>query len=121
MATQANQSGTTNNPKTSASDRNTGLNEGINQNADNDITPAELELLDEAGTNESGDDNELLDDSMLDDTDEDGDKLNEADDLSGDDLDIPGSETDNEEEDEENNSYSISDQDDHGDDRDPIS
>ncbi|MEP7141434.1 MAG: hypothetical protein ABI707_01130 [Ferruginibacter sp.] len=119
MATQTNQSDTTDNPKT------IGLKEDADQNGDNEITPAELELLDEAGTEESGEDNELLDESMLDGTDEDGDQLNEADDLTGDDLDVPGSETDNEdesigEEDEENNSYSISDQDDNDEDRDPI-
>ncbi|MBI3883187.1 MAG: hypothetical protein HY305_02965 [Sphingobacteriales bacterium] len=80
----------------------------------NDITPEELALLDEAG--EDMDEDELRN-ARLDNTDEDGELLNEkssGDDYSGSDLDVPGSgdDDDNEdigEEDEENNSYSASD------------
>ena len=85
--------------------------------SDADISRAELELLDKAGTNEPGDDDDLLNDSQLDNADDEGEELNEADDLTGEDLDVPGSEADdfNEslgEEDEENNSFSMRDQDD---------
>jgi hypothetical protein len=52
--------------------------------------------------------------AALDSTDDDGEKLNESSDMSGRDLDVPGSEDDDAdekigEEDEENNSYSIRD------------
>ncbi|MFT4153468.1 hypothetical protein [Parafilimonas sp.] len=49
-------------------------------------------------------DNENLFESELDDTDTDGEQLNEKEDFSGDDLDVPGGE-----EDEENNTYSLGD------------
>ncbi|MBC7886888.1 MAG: hypothetical protein H7Z13_03305 [Ferruginibacter sp.] len=84
------------------------------ETADSEITPVELALLDGAGINESATDEDLiLEEALLDDMDEDGDKLNEAIDLSGEDLDVPGSESDDDaenigEEDEENNSYSLS-------------
>jgi hypothetical protein len=89
---------------------------------DADITPEERHLLDESMENSSSEDNDQLRKSKLDNTDEDGEILNEksmADDVSGDDLDVPGSEFDDEnesigEEDEENNSYSVSDNDDNG-------
>jgi hypothetical protein len=53
-----------------------------------------------------------LEDAQLDDRDEDGELLNEGTDVSGSDLDVPGSEEDDKdevigEEDEENNSYSL--------------
>ena len=59
-------------------------------------------------------DDEQLNAATLDNTDDDGEKLNESSDMSGKDLDVPGSEDDNAneeigEEDEENNSYSIRD------------
>ncbi len=59
-------------------------------------------------------DNEDAYNSELDDTDLDGEKLNENIDLTGDDLDVPGAEDDDAdeeigEEDEENNSYSLGD------------
>ena len=120
MTTETKLSGAPDDQKTGAFNENQDLKEGTNQNGDNDITPEELELLDDAGTSEPADDDELLDDSMLDETDDDGDKLNESNDLTGEDLDIPGSEADDweestGEEDEENNSYSVSDQDDDSD------
>ena len=98
---------------------NEGLDESPNEaTSENDISPLELELLNGAGINESaGDDDVLLALTQLDDTDDDGDKLNEVSDITGEDLDVPGSEIDDENEtlgneDEENNSYSIRDQDD---------
>lgn len=83
---------------------------------ESDISPEELKILDTAGTEESRDD-ENLQRSTLDSTDEDGVPLNETDDLAGDDLDVPGSEIDDQdemigEEDEENNSFSMPDQED---------
>ena len=83
---------------------------------DADITADELNLLDEAGI-ENDEDNLNENNARLDSIDEDGDSLNEGSDLTGEDLDVPGAEADDEdeiigEEDEENNSYSKSDQDD---------
>ena len=86
--------------------------EEVITNADEDaaanISDEELALLD---ATEEGDDDKGLDAADLDNTDEDGDELNESADRSGEDLDVPGSEDDDEnealgEEDEENNSYS---------------
>ena len=87
---------------------------------DNDsfITPAEKAMLDEAmHTDPLSQDEINLKHSSLDNTDKDGDVLNEmsvADDVSGEELDVPGAENDDEdeiigEEDEENNSYSQAD------------
>ncbi|MEO6549344.1 MAG: hypothetical protein ABIN94_15185 [Ferruginibacter sp.] len=88
--------------------------------SESDISPIELELLDSAGTQESGDDDEQLSKAQLDETDDDGDVLNEEIDLTGSDLDVPGADADDEnesigEEDEENNAYSTASQDDDGD------
>ena len=90
------------------------------ENLENDssITPAEKAMLDEVLQNNPLSNDEInLKHSQLDNTDNDGDLLNEgssADDNTGEDLDIPGAEEDdaNEtigEEDEENNSYSEAD------------
>ena len=88
------------------------------QAEETDITPEERALLDEAISNDPlSYDNARLKNSQLDNTDYDGEPLNEmssADDASGNDLDIPGAEEDDEnellgEEDEENNGYSIAD------------
>jgi hypothetical protein len=78
------------------------------QASESDISEEELQQLDQI-TDE--DDLNRVD---LDNTDDDGEPLNEAVDLTGEDLDIPGAEEDdaNEdigEEDEENNAYSLSD------------
>jgi hypothetical protein len=81
-----------------------------------DIDPGELNLLDASGED---DEERGLHHAELDDSDEDGELLNElssATDKTGSDLDVPGSEDDDDnenlgEEDEENNSYSIKDQD----------
>ncbi len=80
--------------------------------SDNEITPEETELLNQAGENAEG---QELQQAQLDNTDEDGDPLNEnasGDVASGSELDIPGSEDDDEDEttgreDEENNAYSL--------------
>lgn len=82
---------------------------------DGDISPEERALLDDSLENSISVDNNNLRRSALDTTDEDGELINEASfDLTGEDLDIPGSELDDiaEEtgaEDEENNGYSIAD------------
>lgn len=74
-----------------------------------DVTPEDLVLLGDKDQDMDGGDDETTGNAKVDDTDADGDKLNDADD-----LDVPGSELDdaNEdigEEDEENNYYSQSD------------
>lgn len=75
------------------------------------ISPQEKQLLDNAGDDEEDE----IQKASLDNTDEDGEKLNEdslAENRSGDDLDVPGAEEDDDneaigEEDEENNAYSL--------------
>jgi hypothetical protein len=81
-----------------------------------DVTPLEKELLRETGESTGSDEDQDVRRAVLDNTDDDGDPLNESEGhpLSGRDLDVPGSEEDDEnedigEEDEENNSYSLSD------------
>jgi hypothetical protein len=82
---------------------------------ESDISPAERSLLDESLTNSLSVDNNNLRRSAIDLTDADGDPLNEASsNLAGDDLDVPGAELDDAqeeigEEDEENNFYSNAD------------
>lgn len=84
---------------------------------ESNVSPAERALLDESVTNSLSEDNLNLKRSALDNTDNEGELLNEgsmADDLSGEDLDVPGAEDDDENEnigaeDEENNSYSQAD------------
>lgn len=79
----------------------------------NEISKLEEKLLDNAGSGLQDDENLFRSD--LDDTDADGVPLNQhSDDVSGSDLDVPGSSLDDEKEakgseDEENNSYSLSD------------
>ena len=90
-------------------------NSGDEENEETDISPAELELLDSSGI--TGEDDGQLRAAELDNKDTDGELLNvssSADDKTGRDLDVPGSEDDDDmedigEEDEENNPYSISD------------
>ncbi len=82
-----------------------------------DVTPAEKELLQRSSESMASDDDEQWRESKLDNTDNDGTPLNEKVNYSGSDLDVPGSEQDdaNEEigeEDEENNTYSLRDQED---------
>ena len=81
---------------------------------DSDVTEDEKITLERSATDMDTEDNEDLYAAELDDTDDDGDKLNEADDVSGKDLDVPGEEDDDAdeeigEEDEENNDYSLAD------------
>ncbi len=89
-------------------------NDNAEMNAD--VTPEDLRLLDAAEQNMDTPDGRNLMASALDDTDMDGDLLNEegsiANDVSGKDLDIPGSSADDANErigseDEENNYYSL--------------
>jgi hypothetical protein len=91
---------------------------GIVMGNDADVTAAErADLAGRPGLELDSPDDESLIESSLDNTDEDGTPLNEkssGQDLVGDDLDVPGSEEDNAdeeigEEDEENNDYSLSD------------
>ncbi|MEP7255650.1 MAG: hypothetical protein ABI666_07720 [Ferruginibacter sp.] len=87
----------------------------VAEEMDADISPAERSLLDESIENSMSVDNDNLRRSALDTTDADGDMINEGSvNLTGEDLDIPGSELDNAmeeigEEDEENNGYSEAD------------
>jgi hypothetical protein len=80
---------------------------------DSIITEDEKRALRDAAEKTPGaEDEENLEKAQLDDRDEDGELLNEKTNRSGSDLDIPGSEDDDEneelgEEDEENNSYSL--------------
>jgi hypothetical protein len=88
---------------------------GDEENSETNISPEELELLDSSGI--TGEDEEQLRTAELDNKDTDGELLNvssSADDKTGRDLDVPGSGDDDDmedigEEDEENNPYSISD------------
>jgi len=78
------------------------------------VTSTERDLLRRSSESMATLDDEQLHAADLDDTDDDGEQLNESSDRSGNDLDVPGSENDNAdeeigEEDEENNSYSIRD------------
>jgi hypothetical protein len=83
-------------------------------NPDTDVTPDDVAMLTAADQNRDMDDQDL-EEPLLDTTDDDGDPLNEPQPMLnqvGADLDVPGSETDdgNEnigEEDEENNYYSL--------------
>jgi hypothetical protein len=77
-----------------------------------DVTSEEKELLRRSAESMSSEDDEARRQVLPDNTDNDGDPLNENVNVSGSDLDVPGSEeddTDEEigEEDEENNSYSL--------------
>jgi hypothetical protein len=81
---------------------------------DADVTAEDLQVLDAAGNNMDTTDAANLQQSVLDNIDDDGDPLNEEapGDLAGGDLDVPGSEDDDAdeaigEEDEENNYYSL--------------
>jgi len=78
------------------------------------VTKDERELLEQSEDSIGSADDLSLKKALVDSTDEDGEPLNENSDLSGDDLDVPGSEEDNAAEetgegDEENNSFSLND------------
>ncbi len=89
----------------------------IRPDADSTISASEKKLLDESFETDPAGDDRFLKKARLDNTDEDGEQLNEessADDISGEGLDIPGTEYDDAdemigEEDEENNGYSEAD------------
>ena len=86
----------------------------ISTESGTNVTKDETELLANAADTMPTEDQMALQNAQLDQEDSDGEALNESVDLSGSDLDVPGSEDDdaNEEigeEDEENNSYSLSD------------
>ena len=79
-----------------------------------DVTSSERDLLQRSSESMATLDDEQLNSAELDKTDEEGEMLNERSDRSGKDLDVPGSEDDNAneeigEEDEENNPYSLRD------------
>ncbi len=89
-----------------------GLFDDDASNEDSNVTEEEKELLSRTEDSMSGIDDEDRRSLMLDSKDLDGDPLNEKDNVSGDDLDVPGSGDDDNnetigEEDEENNSYSL--------------
>jgi hypothetical protein len=74
--------------------------------ADSNVTREERIALARVGGREVDTEDDVLDEAALDSTDDDGDPLNEGSfgkDVSGDDLDVPG---DEDEEDEENSDYS---------------
>lgn len=79
------------------------------------VTKDERKLLDDAAIKINSTDQTALENAKPDQYDDDGELLNEKTGLSGNDLDVPGSELDNAnekigEEDEENNSYSMDDE-----------
>jgi hypothetical protein len=79
------------------------------------VSKTEKELLRQSSESMASDDDVKLRQSQVDSTDEEGTPLNENANVSGSDLDVPGSEDDDEneeigEEDEENNSYSLQDE-----------
>ena len=86
---------------------------------DSNVTPTERRVLENVEYRRADSEDQPLLDSALDNTDEDGAPLNEGSfgrDLSGDDLDVPGADEDDAdeeigEEDEENNEYSLDNQD----------
>ena len=93
------------------------IDKEINNDPDSNVTPQEKEDLRKAA-NDMGEDDASLREAALDSTDEDGTPLNEDsfdENISPDDLDVPGASLDDEdeaigEEDEENNEYSLPDQ-----------
>ncbi len=93
-------------------EKNTPSDNSENNKAD--ITPEEQAILDASQSSGLSQDDRNLRSAKLDNTDEDGEKLNTIVGLSGEDLDVPGAELDDEEEilgseDEENNNYSQAD------------
>ena len=94
-----------------------GPDEDILMDKELNVTSTERDLLQRSSESMATLDDEQLKASTLDSTDAEGEKLNESSGMSGNDLDVPGSEDDDSdeqigEEDEENNSYSLPDQED---------
>ena len=93
------------------------LTHGNNQEMDAEISAEERALMDESMENSISEDNDNLKKTVLDNTDEEGDLLNGeslTQELTGESLDVPGAELDNNDEDigsedEENNNYSEAD------------
>ncbi|MEO6721365.1 MAG: hypothetical protein ABIN67_13435 [Ferruginibacter sp.] len=117
MANQENNNTSGNNTGATDDPKIPGVNDEPITNADEDantnISDEELALLDQSDEGKDGQD--ILR-AELDNIDADGEPLNETVDFSGGDLDVPGSEQDDDneaigEEDEENNLYSNSDND----------
>jgi len=88
----------------------------IFQGTDADLTPEDIRALESSGQDMGTPDSNSLQFASLDNTDDDGDPLNEESslnmDMTGEDLDVPGSSADDSdeeigEEDEENNYYSL--------------
>ena len=91
-----------------------GPDEDILMDKELNVTSTERDFLQRSSESMATLDDEQLKASALDSTDDEGEKLNESSGMSGNDLDVPGSEDDDAdekigEEDEENNSYSIRD------------
>jgi hypothetical protein len=90
-----------------------GLDDDLdNLDEETNVSKTERELLERSANQTPGSDDENQQRATLDNVDDDGEVLNEGNDLSGRDLDVPGSEADDDiedvgEEDEENNSYSL--------------
>jgi len=84
----------------------------IEMDLDTNVSAAERDLLRKSSANRDSNDEKQLRDAKLDTVDNEGDPLNEGNDLAAEDLDVPGSEEDDAdeeigEEDEENNAYSL--------------
>ncbi len=84
----------------------------VEMDSETNVTDLEKDLLRKSSTSRTSKDEKQLSEAKLDATDDEGDPLNEGSDLAAEDLDVPGSEEDdaNEEigeEDEENNAYSL--------------
>ena len=97
-------------------DKTRSLSKGQQENSSSDeetnVNAEEKQLLERLADSMAGPDDTDQVKATLDNTDDDGDPLNESVDDSGSDLDVPGSEDDDDneeigEEDEENNSYSL--------------
>ncbi len=98
-------------PATKSSGSSAGKEDEI-INEDSNVSEEEKILLERSADSQAGEEDEAWNQSTLDNLDEDGEPLNEENEFSGKDLDVPGSEDDDNneeigEEDEENNSYSI--------------
>jgi len=84
----------------------------IEMDSDTNVTAVEKDLLRKSSADRGSKEEKQLRDAKLDRVDNEGDPLNEGNDLAAEDLDVPGSEEDDAdeeigEEDEENNAYSL--------------
>jgi len=88
------------------------VEEGDIMDNESQVSKEEEQLLEKSASGQAGIDDQQLEGAKLDTADNEGDPLNEDDDVSGKDLDVPGADEDDAdeelgEEDEENNSYSL--------------